>query len=138
MEQAQENKMQAQAENKAPDAVTGASFTVGATSPAGFRCTLELSGPSGGDVLARGSRALAWLQDQGFTPGGPVRSEVPPEAGTRSPGDDGEGVLEDDNGPYKLCPVHQGAKMRQRVHGDQKWYSHRLESGAWCKGKPAK
>lgn len=36
-----------------------------------------------------------------------------------------------------FCTIHQ-TKMREWDRDGRKWYSHKLDDGAWCKGKPAK
>lgn len=140
METAAENKAAIAQSTPARQTFTEApgSLTVKAVSPAGYDCLLTIRAGSISDCLQRSEAALVWLQEHNYRPTsqarGAAESEPPPEPGSTSPAAaEGEGG-EDDYGAFRLCPLHH-TKMRQRVHGDQKWWSHRLESGAWCKGR---
>ena len=78
-----------------------ASTTIRATSPGGFDVMLTLRGVDGAELMPKVMAALAWLDEQGFTPA-PVRS-------SQSSG----------NGNAPLCPTHHQA-MKQSQHGG--WY----------------
>ena len=108
-----------------------ASATIRALDPAGFDVLLTLRGDSGAELLPRLSSAVDWLRAQGYTP---VRNGHQ-EAAQQQTGDTESDVLTDDRGKrYKVCAKHD-AKMYEKTGKDgQRWYSHQLADGTWCKG----
>jgi len=54
--------------------------------------------------------------------------------------DDAESAMSNsrqDEGLTATCEIHH-TKMRRFVKEDREWWSHKLDDGTWCNGKPAK
>ena len=94
-----------------------ASWNTRYVTPAGFVCQLTLRGENGKDLLERAGVALAYLADHQYLPDAGFHKNV--------------------NGDSKLCPIHQ-CEMKKRERDGKTWFSHRLETGDWCYGKPRK
>jgi len=97
-----------------------ASFNVKLKSPQGFSCTLTLRGTNGRELLQRVESALAHLISRGYQPD--TYSNNPHKANNGSNGS-------------KPCPIHN-VEMRKFEKDGRSWFSHKLEEGGWCKGKP--
>lgn len=86
----------------------------------GYDCQLTLRGDNGAEVLTRSQAALKWLIDNGAQPT------------THAPANgNGNGHAETD---IKVCELHD-AEMKRHEKDGQVWYSHKLASGEYCKGK---
>lgn len=89
----------------------------------GYDCQLTLRGESGADLLSRTAKALDWLQTSGAQP----TAAKPSTNGSSKPAE----VPQDDPG---YCKIHH-CEMKRHEKDGRSWYSHRLESGDYCKGK---
>ena len=86
----------------------------------GYDCQLTLRGDNGSEVLTKAQAALKWLSENGAQ---------------AAPSHNGNG-----NGhapelaPMEVCTIHD-AEMKKHEKDGQVWYSHKLASGEYCKGK---
>ena len=94
----------------------------------GYDCMLTLRGESGADLLGKTAKALEWLQANGATP-------TTGKGATPATNGNGNGapaaVPQSDPG---WCKIHN-CEMKRHEKDGHAWYSHRLESGEYCKGK---
>ena len=92
-----------------------ASWNTRYVTPEGFVCQITLRADSGKDLLERANVALSFLLDHGYSP-----------------------TDNNHNGKdSKWCPIHQ-CEMKRREKDGKYWYSHKLDEGGWCRGKPQK
>jgi hypothetical protein len=82
----------------------------------------------------KGTERLAGSLQGSTEPGSDSPSEAPD--GGRSPSRDGGASRQADApAPEVRCSLH-GVPMRLREKDGDRWYSHRLRDGSWCKGAP--
>jgi hypothetical protein len=103
-------------------------WTVRYLSGAGFECQLTIRGENGKEVLEKAGVAMDYLLSTGIKPiaGTPAAAPAAPQApaGTSGPA-----------APNPAwCSIH-GCEMQKHEKDGKYWYSHRLESGSYCKGK---
>jgi len=89
-----------------------ASWNTRYLTPEGFACQITLRAENGRELLERANAALAFLLENGYSP-----------CENHHNGQEG-----------KWCSLHQ-CWMRRREKEGQVWFSHKLESGGWCRGK---
>lgn len=85
--------------------------------PSGFECQITLRSSSGADLLRKAGAALAELIKQGCTP--VINNHT-----------NGKTAQPD----IMVCEIHN-AEMKKHEKDGQVWYSHKLASGEYCKGK---
>jgi hypothetical protein len=95
-----------------------ASWNTRYVTPEGFICQITLRSDSGKDLLERADVAMSFLLNHGYVPC------------------DNNNNHHRGNGS-KWCPIHQ-CEMKRREKDGKYWYSHKLDEGGWCRGKPQK
>jgi hypothetical protein len=81
----------------------------------GFQCQLTLRAETGRELLEKAEAALAFLLENGYAPCEAINNhtiDVP-----------------------TICQIH-GVAMKRYEKNGKSWFSHRLEDGSWCRGKP--
>lgn len=90
--------------------------------PSGFECQLTLRAGSGADLLKKAGAALGVLVAAGCTP-----------AMAKPTNGNGNGHPAD-HPAIMVCELHN-AEMKKHERDGQTWYSHKLATGDYCKGK---
>jgi hypothetical protein len=110
-----------------------ASWNTRYITPDGFTCQLTLRSDTGRDLLERANSALAYLREQNCIPFyGYQKYNDHQEESTQEKPDN-----QQSNNDSVLCPIHL-VDMRRYSKNGKSWYSHKLEDGSWCSGKPKK
>jgi hypothetical protein len=97
----------------------------------GFTCQLTLRGDNGKDLLEKADSALAFLRNQGCIPFYGYQKFNDHQDETNQE----KAKNQDSNNDPVWCPIHQ-VEMRRYSKNGKSWYSHKLEDGTWCSGKP--
>ena len=95
-----------------------ASWNTSYITPEGFTCRITLRGNNGKDLLEKAGTALTFLIEHGYKPDGILGNR-----GNRSKGES------------RQCPIHQ-CQMKHYEKEGKSWFSHKLDGGSWCYGKP--
>ena len=98
-------------------------LTVTGFTPAGYEISFQALDVKPGDL----EKSILWFD---VTLAG---HGVRPVAGRDT--QTGKPVM-NENGTHK-CTIHD-VDMERHEKGNSHWYSHKLEDGSWCRGKPAK
>jgi hypothetical protein len=110
-----------------------ASWNTRYITPDGFTCQLTLRSDTGRDLLERANSALAYLREQNCIPFYGYQKYNDHQDENKQVKSNNQ---QSNNDPV-LCAIHQ-VEMRKYSKNGKSWYSHKLEDGTWCSGKPKK
>ncbi len=98
-----------------------------------YKAAIELNKAGAAFILDRDARENFKVTT---TPNGNGQTPAPVNGNGANPS--GNGSQPNGNGHDPAwCPIHQ-CEMRRFEKGNQAWYSHKTDDGAWCNGKAKK